>query len=141
MPGDTELEAPVAYSSHGIEFETMRTAIHSQVPGVLITSLIGCSYEQKMQEALRCGFFCTSAYTASILPSRFLAMRGVVHTSNRGLPNLRMHIHRRAKFVPQSLVEDEPFEEGLHPLDTSYAIPVDPFLNWIDREVLTSQRP
>ena len=141
MPGFTELEAPAAYSSHMGEFETMRAAIESEVSGVQITSLIGFSYEQKLREALSCGFFCTSAYTASILPSRFCALRGVVHTSNRGLPQLRMHIHRRAVFVPQELVEDEPFEEGLHPLDTSYAITVEPFLNWIEKEVLLSPSP
>lgn len=141
MQGTTENETPQAYQSHGAEFEAMRAAIQARAPEVTVTSLIGRSYEQKLVEALRCRFFCTSAYTASILPSRFCAMEGVVHTSNRGLPHLRMHIHRRASFVPPALVEDEAFEEDLHPLDTSYRIPLEPFLSWVQKQVLHRPTP
>lgn len=132
----TENETPQAYQSHRTEYEAMREAIQTRVPQVTVTSLIGRSYEQKLVEALGCKFFCTSAYTASILPSRFCAMEGVVHTSNRGLPHLRMHIHRRASFVPTTLVKDEAFEDDLHPLDTSYSIPIEPFLKWVQEQVL-----
>jgi hypothetical protein len=128
-------EAPPGYSSHAEEFEQMRGAILERAPQVTIRSLIGRNYEEKLQEALGCGFFCSSAYTASILPSRFCAMGGVVHTSNRGLPHLRMHIHRRSLFVPKELVFDEPFEEGLHPLDTSYRVAEEPFLRWVEQVI------
>ena len=100
----------------------MREAITRQSPDVKVRTLIGCSYEEKIREALSCDFFCSSAYTASILPSRFCGFPGIVHTSNRGLAHLRMHIHRRATFVPPELIEDLPFDEGLHPLNTSYML-------------------
>ena len=141
MKGVSIQDAPKAYSSHGEEFEQMREAITRQSPDVKVRTLIGCSYEEKIREALSCDFFCSSAYTASILPSRFCALPGIVHTSNRGLPHLRMHIHRRANFVPPELIEDLPFDEGLHPLDTSYMIPVEPFLNWVQTLVLTGAHP
>jgi hypothetical protein len=140
MKGISIQDAPKAYSSHGEEFEQMREAITRESPEVKVRTLIGCCYEEKVREALSCDFFCSSAYTASILPSRFCALPGIVHTSNRGLAHLRMHIHRRANFVPPELIEDLPFDEGLHPLDTSYTIPVEPFLNWVQTKLLTTEQ-
>lgn len=141
MPGKVDTGTPSLYASHETEFATMHAAIRARFPQLKVTSLIGFCYEEKLRSALRCSFFCTSAYTASILPSRFCAMRGIVHTSNRSLPLLRMHIHRRSMFVPPNLVEDEPFDEKQDPHETSYSIPVNPFITWVENEALAKLSP
>lgn len=127
-----QAEAPVLYESHNNEFLNISTALSREFPGIIVNSMIGLSYEQKVSICCSCNFSFTSAYTASIVPSRFCGIPGVIHSSNAGLPFLNMHIWKSSSFVPPSCITDVSSQDTrLDPLDSSYKIDLAAFNTWI----------
>lgn len=126
------IDVPEAYKSHDAEVEVIHSIAADISTDIIVTSLVGCCYEEKVRSAFRCDFSFTSAYTASIVPSRICSLPGIVHASNRALSNLRMHVYRRSVFVPSELIEDQDFGLSASPHDVSWKINERLFAAWLE---------
>ena len=122
---------PELYKGHADEYIQIEKKIMAHFPGIKCISLLGKSYEKKILVAAGCHLSLTSAYTASVVPSRICGLPGIVHTSNAGLGGLNMHIWRKALIVPPDIIFDHDVPPNQDPVDTSYEIVESKFEVWL----------